>query len=101
MSAITGDRSQNKLMHDAEDATNEGSFNLVVKTTEEDYEVSVSFGFQTGMRSALRMLSHLCKNRKGIVMLSMVAILTSFSDLHAPNMIVTGKPTLRNPPRLS
>lgn len=80
MSRSTDSSNQNTSMHDAVDAAKEGSFNLSVETIGEDFEVSVSFGFRTGMKSLLRMLSNSWKHRKKIVILCMVAILTNHSN---------------------
>ena len=81
MSATTDRSSQLSSMQDAEDVENERSFNLVVKTSEEDCEVSVSFGFRTHMKSLLRMLLTSWKRPKEIVILCTVAILLNRSDL--------------------
>jgi len=81
MSASIEPSSQKSSTHGAEDAAKEGSFNLSVVTIEEGCEVSVSFGFRTHMKSALRMLLTSWKRPKGIAILFMVAILTNHSDL--------------------
>jgi len=80
MSRSTDSSNQNTSIHGVEDAAKEGSFNLSVETIGEDFEVSVSFGFRTHMKSVLRMLLTSWKRPKGIVILCMVAILTNHSS---------------------
>ena len=82
MSASIGPSNPKQSILDAVDVAKEGSSNLLVKIDVEDCEVSVSFGFRTHMKSALKMLSNSWRQHKKIVTLFMAGILMAIFEKH-------------------